>query len=89
MLLTQIVLPFIKFIQAVFPCPPTINLSESVIKIDITLPQTPVKSLVCGIADSERPFVNHLVTCVQYKPKYRTYCGDGLKLKAEADSNSV
>ena len=48
------------------------------------LPQTPVKPLVYGIADTERPFVNHLGTCTQCKPASRIYCAYGLQLKANA-----
>ena len=48
------------------------------------LPQTPVKPLVYGIADSEWPFVNHLGTCTQCKPASRIYCAYGLLLKANA-----
>ena len=53
------------------------------------LPQTPVKPLVYGISESERPFVNHLGACTQCKPASRIYCAVGLKLKALANSNSV
>ena len=48
------------------------------------LPQTTVKPLVYGIGDSERLFVNHLMTCTRCKPASRTYCADGLELKANA-----
>jgi hypothetical protein len=50
-------------------------------------PQQTVKPLVYGIGDSERLFVNHLMTCEKCKPVSRTYCDEGLKLKADADSN--
>ncbi len=46
--------------------------------------QKPVKPLVYGIGDSERLFVNHLMTCTRCKPASRTYCADGLELKANA-----
>ena len=46
--------------------------------------QQAVKPLVYGIGDSERLFVNHLMTCTRCKPASRTYCADGLKLKANA-----
>ena len=46
--------------------------------------QKPVKPLVYGIGDSERLFVNHLMTCTRCKPASRTYCADGLQLKANA-----
>lgn len=46
--------------------------------------QQPVKPLVYGIGDSERLFVNHLMTCDKCKPTSRTYCADGLQLKANA-----
>jgi hypothetical protein len=46
--------------------------------------QQAVKPLVYGIGDSERLFVNHLMTCDKCKPTSRTYCADGLKLKAHA-----
>jgi hypothetical protein len=48
------------------------------------LPQATVKPLVYGIGDSERLFVNHLMTCTRCKPASRTYCADGLELKANA-----
>jgi hypothetical protein len=51
--------------------------------------QQAVKPLVYGIGDSERLFVNHLMVCDKCKPASRTYCADGLQLKANADSNSV
>ncbi len=51
--------------------------------------QQAVKPIVYGIGDSERPFVNHVMACKQCKPANRTYCDEGLKLKAKADSNSV
>jgi len=46
--------------------------------------QQAVKPLVYGIGDSERLFVNHLMTCDKCKPASRTYCADGLQLKANA-----
>jgi hypothetical protein len=46
--------------------------------------QQAVKPLVYGIGDSERLFVNHLMTCTRCKPASRTYCADGLQLKANA-----
>jgi len=46
--------------------------------------QKPVKPLSFGIGDSERLFVNHLMTCTRCKPASRTYCADGLELKANA-----
>ena len=46
--------------------------------------QQSVKPLVYGIGDSERLFVNHLMTCTRCKPASRTYCADGLQLKANA-----
>jgi len=46
--------------------------------------QKPVKPLVYGIGDSERLFVNHLMTCDKCKPTSRNYCADGLELKANA-----
>jgi len=46
--------------------------------------QQAVKPLVYGIGDSERPFVNHLMTCDKCKPTSRNYCADGLELKANA-----
>ena len=48
--------------------------------------QQAVKPLVYGIGDSERLFVNHLMVCDKCKPASRTYCADGLQLKANADS---
>ena len=46
--------------------------------------QKPVKPLTYGIGDSERPFVNHVMACKQCRPRSALYCGDGLKLKANA-----
>jgi len=46
--------------------------------------QQSVKPLVYGIGDSERLFVNHLMTCDKCKPTSRNYCADGLELKANA-----
>ena len=46
--------------------------------------QQAVKPLVYGIGDSERLFVNHLMTCDKCKPTSRNYCADGLELKANA-----
>jgi hypothetical protein len=44
-------------------------------------PQQTVKPLVYGIGDSERLFVNHLMTCNRCKPVSRTYCGEGVRLQ--------
>ena len=46
--------------------------------------QKPVKPLVYGIGDSERPFVNHVMACKQCRPRSALYCADGLELKANA-----
>ena len=46
--------------------------------------QKPVKPLVYGIGDSERLFVDHLMTCKQCRPRSALYCADGLQLKANA-----
>ena len=46
--------------------------------------QKPVKPLVYGIGDSERLFVDHLMTCKQCRPRSALYCADGLELKANA-----
>jgi hypothetical protein len=55
--------------------------------LDYATPQQQaVKPLVYGIGDSERLFVNHLMVCDKCKPASRTYCADGLQLKANADS---
>ncbi|MBH1969916.1 hypothetical protein FK216_01735 [Moraxellaceae bacterium AER2_44_116] len=44
-------------------------------------PQQTVKPLVYGIGDSERLFVDHLMTCEKCKPVSRTYCGEGVRLQ--------